>query len=160
MFEVVITKKPAEKAAKTSLLWQRTAFALTSNDLNNIVIIKVLNDLFYSNYGHLFGPASTPNDKTRNTCTYSMSLMCYRSWLVGFRPFHPWWSMKLRLTNLWRTSTKKVAILFFSAPVIIFEDNYHCYYIFKAFLVINNVLEDEWTYICEKQTSRISVCGQ
>ncbi len=37
MFEVAITKKPAEKAAKTSLLWQQTAFALTSNDLNFIV---------------------------------------------------------------------------------------------------------------------------
>ncbi len=37
MFEVAITKKPANKAGKTSLLWQMSAFAPTSNDLNVIV---------------------------------------------------------------------------------------------------------------------------
>ncbi len=37
MFEVAITKKPTEKAAKTALLWQQPAFAPTSKDLNIIV---------------------------------------------------------------------------------------------------------------------------
>ncbi len=124
------------------------------------VILKLLNDLFYSNYGYLYDPASSPNDKTRNTCTDFMWLICCWSWFVDSQPFHPWWTMKLRLTNLQSNNSKMAAILFFSAHVMISADNYYCYYFFKAFLVINNVSGDEWTYICSKQTSRISICGQ
>ncbi len=161
MFEVGITKKLAEKAAKTSLLWQWTAFARTSNDLNVIVCdSKAIKRAFLLQLWQSFWSILDPNDKTSNTWTYSMLLMCCRSWLVDSWPFHPWWPMKLRLTNPRRTNSKMAAILFFLNLVMISGYNYCRYYFLKAFVVIKNVSRDEWTYICENQRSRISVCGR
>ncbi len=132
MFEVAITTKQSKKAAKTSLL----------------------------NYGNLFGPSSTPNDKTRNMCTYSMSLMCCRSWLVdsGHSICEDQWNCVLQIHGA--LNSKMAVILFTSAPVMISGDNYRHYYFFKVYLVINSVSGDEWIYNCEKQSNRISICGR
>ncbi len=80
MFEVAITKKPAGKAAKTHFCDKRVAFAPTPNDLNVIVCdSKAIKRAFLLQLWQSFWSILDPNDKTSNTWTYSMLLMCCRS---------------------------------------------------------------------------------
>ncbi len=86
MFEVTFIKKPAVKVTKTSLLWQQPAFSLTSNDLNIILCdskaVKSVKWSFLLQLRPYFW-SSTPNDKTRNTCTYSMcQCVAEVDWLI------------------------------------------------------------------------------
>ncbi len=150
----MFTKKPAVKAAKTSLLWQQT-------DLNVIVCdSKAVKWSLLLKLQQSFWSSLNPNTIKQEIHVNIPFGWCVAEadWLIpGHSMRDDQWNCVLQisreLTQRWQQSCFSQLRWWFLETItvsIIF---------FKAFLVINNVSGDEWTYICEKQTSRISVCG-
>ncbi len=120
-------------------------------------LLKVLNNLFYSNYGHIFGPRPQMIKQEIHVHIPCGWCVAEADWLIpGHSICDDQWHCVLQIRGVF---SKMAAILFVSAPVRFSGDNYRSSYFFKAFLVINNVSRVEWTYICEKQTTRKAYLG-